>query len=100
MYWRDKEGMLVPYSLRSYPYVEVVKRSLEISGLGRPRVESGEEVVVPVDPGFEEFLKVASQYGAPGSVKEFNELSAADKQYYLRAYPIYVKEKKKLEEMK
>jgi len=98
VYWRDNDGVLVPYSLKMYPYSEALARSFAIIGLGRPRVEVGDEVTVPVDPEFEEFLKAASQYGAPGSVKAFNELSAADKQYYLRAYPIYVREKKKLEE--
>ena len=91
----DKEGVLVPYSLKSYPYGEMVKRSLEIVGLGIPRVEEGGEIEVPVDPMFMDFLKSATQYGAPESIEAFQGLSAKDKQYYLKAYRIYLRDMNK-----
>jgi len=48
------------------------------------------------DPQFLEYLKIASQYGAPKNFEEFKALSATDRQYYLNAYKIYLEEKKKM----
>jgi len=87
---------LVPASLRAYPYDEEVRKSLEVIGLGRSVEKAEEEVSLPVDPGFKEFLRVASKYGAPSNIEEFSKLGVADKQYYLRAYRIYQKEREKM----
>lgn len=58
-------------------------------------VTSVEETELPKDPEFENFLKVASQYGAPGSLQQFMSLSEEDRKYYLNAYKIYLQDKLK-----
>lgn len=58
-------------------------------------VSSVEVAELPKDPEFENFLKVASQYGAPGSIQQFINLSEEDRKYYLQAYKIYLQDKLK-----
>ena len=54
------------------------------------------DITLPKDPIFIEFLKVASRYGAPKNMEEFKKLDETNRKYYLRAYQIYLQEKKKM----
>jgi hypothetical protein len=61
-----------------------------------------EQLVVPlseeerrVDQGFLNFLRIASEYGAPKNMEEFMRLPLEERQYYLRAYEIFLREQRK-----
>lgn len=58
------------------------------------------DMTMPKDPIFMEFLKVASRYGAPKNMEEFKKLDENTRKYYLRAYQIYLVEKKKMTKTK
>jgi len=60
-----------------------------------PTVSGSEEVTMPKDPRFAQYLREAGRWGAP-KMADFLKLPAADKAYYLKAFSLWLEEMKKM----
>jgi uncharacterized protein YdeI (YjbR/CyaY-like superfamily) len=92
-YIEERGKVLVAKRMEVYPKIDQVRKSA-LEGLYEISKKEG-EVEIPFDPQFLEFLQVASAYGAPKSMEEFQKLNKEDQLFYLGAFQEYLKEEEK-----
>lgn len=86
-----------PHAKLNVNYWQTFLRKKNLVGPFMETEQRTENLEVLRDPKFLNFLKIASQYGAPRSLEEFSSLNPQDKAYYLNAYKIYLEHELKKE---